>query len=200
LVRPSKGAIEAMLPRFVGRVIQVPPDYSAIKVDGSRAYDLKRSGAAVVLAPREVEIHRLILLDMPDQDTARFLIDCGKGTYIRALVRDLAIALGTCGHVAALRRTAVGPFRENDAITLEKLELLCDGAPPSGTVLPVATALADIPALAVTGDEADRIRRGQIVRTPIARSGLVCVTAAGKPVAMAIAQDGEVRPTRVFNL
>jgi tRNA pseudouridine55 synthase len=199
-VRPSREQILSALPAFTGLVRQVPPDYSAIKVEGSRAYDLKRSGTDVTLASREVAVHRFALEACPDTDTAEFSVDCGKGTYIRALARDLALALGTVGHVVALRRTAVGPFRETDAITLEKLETLCDGAPPSGTVLPVETALADIPALAITGDEADRIRRGQAVRTPIARSGIVCVTAAGKPVALAIAENGEVRPTRVFNL
>jgi tRNA pseudouridine55 synthase len=197
--RPSREQILAVLPAFTGLVRQVPPDYSAIKVEGERAYDLKRSGADVTLAPRDVMVHRLTL-ESSDADTASFAADCGKGTYIRALARDMALALGTVGHIVGLRRTAVGPFHETDAITLEKLETLCNGAPPSGTVLPVETALADIPALAITGDEADRIRRGQAVRTPIARSGIVCVTAAGKPVALAIAENGEVRPTRVFNL
>jgi tRNA pseudouridine55 synthase len=198
-VRPAREQILAALPGFTGLIRQVPPDYSAIKVEGERAYDLKRSGADVALAPRDVIVHRCAL-EACDADTAQFTADCGKGTYIRALARDLALALGTLGHIVALRRTAVGPFREADAITLEKLESVCDGAPPSGTVLPVETALADIPALAITGDEADRMRRGQSVRTPIARSGIVCVTAAGKPVALAIAENGEVRPTRVFNL
>jgi tRNA pseudouridine55 synthase len=198
-VRPAAAAIDAALPRFTGSIEQRPPDYSAIKVAGERAYDVARSGAAVALAPRPVVVHRFELLSA-EPDLARFAVDCGKGTYIRALARDLADFLGTCGHVVELRRTAVGPFREADAIELEKLEALCHGAPPSGALLPVQTALADIPALAVTGGEADRLRRGQSVRVPVARSGLVCVTAAGKPVALAQVENGEVRPTRVFNL
>jgi len=199
-VRPSTEQIRTALPAFTGPIRQVPPDYSAIKVDGERAYALKRAGEAVSLAAREVTVHRFTLVEQPDPDTATFEVDCGKGTYIRALARDLALELGTLAHVTRLRRVAVGPFREGDSITLEKLEALCHVAPPSGTVLPVETALADIPALAVTGAEADRVRRGQAIRTPIARSGLVCVTAAGKPVALAHVQDGEVRPARVFNL
>jgi tRNA pseudouridine55 synthase len=199
-VRPSAEQIRAALPAFTGRIWQIPPDYSAIKVEGNRAYDLKRAGEQVELKSREVEVHRFELTEVADADTVRFEVECGKGTYIRALARDLARTLGTLGHVVELRRVAVGPFRESDAITLEKLETLCNVAPPSGTVLPVETALADIPALAVTGDEADRMRRGQAVRTPIARSGMVCVTAAGKPVALAHVENGEVRPTRVFNL
>jgi len=198
--RPAAAAISAALPAFTGTIWQTPPDYSAIKVAGQRAYDLKRAGESVTLAARQVEVHRFDLLDQPDAETARFEVDCGKGTYVRALARDLARVLGTLGHVVQLRRVAVGPFRESGSITLEKLEGLCNVAPPSGTVLPVETALADIPALAVTGAEADRVRSGQTIRVPIARSGQVCVTAAGKPVALAHVQDGEVRPTRVFNL
>ena len=198
-VRPDAAQVRAALPRFTGEIEQTPPDYSAIKVGGERAYDLMRSGAGVALAPRRVVVHRFELL-AAGPDAADFAVDCGKGTYIRALARDLAAFLGTCGHIAELRRTAVGPFREADAIQLENLEALCHGAPPSGTLLPVETALADIPALAVTGGEAERLRRGQPVRVPVARSGLVCVIAAGKPVALADVQDGEVRPTRVFNL
>ncbi len=120
-VRPSEADILKILPQFIGTVQQVPSSYSAIKVDGQRAYSLARNGQTVALAARPVEIHTLQLVDMPDADYAQFVVTCGKGTYVRALARDLAIALGSCGHLSALRRTRVGPFGEKDAIEPAKL-------------------------------------------------------------------------------
>ena len=119
--RPTRAAIEALLPRFTGTIAQVPPRFSAIKIEGERAYDLARDGETVELAARPVEIHRLELVDMPDADHAEFEAECGKGTYVRALARDIGRALGCFGHVEALRRKAVGPFGENDMISLEQL-------------------------------------------------------------------------------
>jgi len=164
-VRPSDEAIRAALPRFIGEIEQMPPAYSALKVEGRRAYDLARAGTAGALRPRRVAIERLELLGRPDPDHAEFAVACGKGTYIRALGRDLARALGTVGHLSALRRTAAGPFREEAAISLSKLEALGHIPALFGVLAPVSTALDDIPALALTGDEANRLR-SEALREP----------------------------------
>src|SRR5271155_4808010 len=166
--RPDAAAIRALLPRFTGTIEQVPPRYSAIKIDGERAYDLARGGETVELAPRPVTIHHLKLVDMPDSDHAVLAAECGKGTYVRALARDLGRALGVLGHVSALRRNRVSPFAEEDMISLERLESLCHRAAAgegnlADILLPVETALDDIPALAVSPADAARLTRGQAV-------------------------------------
>ena len=187
--RPERAAIEALLPRFRGTIEQVPPRFSAIKVDGERAYDLARDGEMVELAARPVEIHRLELLDMADADHAEFEAECGKGTYVRSLARDMGRALGCRGHILKLRRQAVGAFGENAMISLEQLTALCHRAAAgegnlAGALLPVETALDDIPALAVSRADAARLQRGQAVLlrgrdAPIFR-GTVYVTASGQ--------------------
>lgn len=209
-VRPDVAAIRAILPSFEGEIQQVPPVYSAIKVDGRRAYDLARAATPPVLVARPVVITRLTLLDMPDADHAVFEATCGKGAYMRALARDLATALGTVGHVVALRRTAVGPFRESHAIVLDKLRELGHSAVLAEHVLPVDAALADIPALVITEVEARRLKQGQPVAVlpivkraaqPVSSSdGLVCATIGGRTVALARIAGGELRPFRVLNL
>src|SRR5260221_9734214 len=151
--RPTREDIERAIPKLVGRIMQAPPSYSAIKVDGDRAYDLAREGQPVLLAPREVEIHEARLLGQPDSDTAEFEMVCGKGAYVRAWVRDLARELGTVGHVCALRRTAVGPFEAADAIPLEKLKAFMHIPAAFEHLRPISTALDGIPALAVTGPD-----------------------------------------------
>ncbi|HEX9523376.1 MAG TPA: tRNA pseudouridine(55) synthase TruB, partial [Reyranella sp.] len=162
-LRPTDGEIRSALPAFVGNIEQTPPAFSALKIEGKRAYDLARAGEPVDLKPRRVAIERLVLLGRPDTDHADFVVSCGKGTYIRSLGRDLARALGTVGHLSALRRTAVGPFREEAAISLPKLEALGHIPALLGVLAPVATALDDIPALALTEAQADRLRQGQPV-------------------------------------
>lgn len=209
-VRPNADAIEAALPRFLGVLEQVPPTYSAVKVDGQRAYALARAHTPMVLAPRPVVIERMALIAMPDADHAVFEVTCGKGTYMRALARDLAAALGTAGHVAALRRTAVGPFSEQDAIDLDNIEVVRHSDAVPQQVLPVAAALAGIPALALTEGEARRIQRGQAIavlpvvsRLPqegVRKDAIVCAMAENKPIALAQIRGGEVRPLRVLNL
>jgi tRNA pseudouridine55 synthase len=208
-IRPERGALEALLPRFVGAIAQVPPRFSAIKIQGERAYDLARDGEIVELAPRPVEIHRLSLVDQPDSDRAVFEAECGKGTYVRALARDMGRILGTYGHICALRRTLVGPFGENDMIPLDQLEALCDRAASgegslADALMPVETALDDIPALAVTRADAARLHRGQAVllrgRDAPTCSGTVYVTVAGRLLALAEVGNGEIIPKRVFNL
>lgn len=202
-VRPRPSEIRAVLPRFTGEIEQTPPVYSAIKVAGERAYDLARRGQSVVLEPRLVEVHRLELLDEGDGgpcETSEFVLDCGKGTYVRSLVRDLGHVLGTAAHVIALRRTRVGRFIDSDAIPLEKVKKMGDSAPPDGTLVPVMTALADIPALAVIEPEARRVKCGQIIRVPSSKEGTVRVVSDDRLIALAEIHDGEVHPLRIFNL
>jgi tRNA pseudouridine55 synthase len=207
--RPTAEAIRALLPNFTGTIEQVPPRYSAIKIGGERAYDLARDGALVELAPRPIKIHRLDLMDVPDGDHAVLAAECGKGTYVRSLARDLGRALGSFGHVSALRRSRVGPFGEDTMISLEQLDSLCHRAAVgegnlADVLLPVETALDDIPALAVSQADAARLQRGQAVLlrgrdAPIFR-GMVHVTASGQLVAIAEVDHGEIVPRRVFNL
>jgi tRNA pseudouridine55 synthase len=207
--RPARQAIEALLPAYTGTISQVPPRYSAIKIEGERAYDLARDGETVELAARLVEIHRLSLVDVPDADTAEFTAECGKGTYVRSLARDVGRALGCLGHIKALRREAVGPFAANDLISLEQLTALCHRATAgevslADALLPVETALDDIPALAVSRADAARLQQGQAVLlrgrdAPIFR-GTVYVTVSGQLLALAEVDRGEIVPKRVFKL
>jgi tRNA pseudouridine55 synthase len=207
--RPTAEAIRALLPGFTGVIQQLPPQYSAIKINGERAYDLARDGEVVPLQPRPVEIHELILVDHMDNGQSVFEAECGKGTYVRSLARDMGRLLGCYGHICALRRTLVGPFDEADMIPLEQLEALCNRAAAgegnlADALLPVETALDDIPALAVTRADAARLHRGQAVvlrgrDAPIC-SGTVYVTVAGRLLALAELGNGELIPKRVFNL
>jgi tRNA pseudouridine55 synthase len=208
-LRPTAEAIRTLLPRFTGLIEQIPPQYSAIKVQGERAYDLARDGETVELKPRPVEIHELTLTEQLDNNRSVFEAECGKGTYVRALARDLGRILGCFGHISALRRTLVGPFGENDMISLEQLQALCDRAASgegslADALLPVETALDDIPALAVTRADAARLHRGQAVllrgRDAPNFSGTVYVTVAGRLLALAEIGNGELIPKRVFNL
>ncbi|MDB5426272.1 MAG: truB, partial [Phenylobacterium sp.] len=210
-VRPSVAEVEAALPAFVGEISQVPPAYSAIKVDGERAYDLARAGQTVELAPRTVTIHSARVAEAPDADHITLEIECGKGTYVRAIARDLAERLGACGHVSALRRTRVGGFTEQSAVTLELLEDLGHKARQSEVLLPVETALDDIPELAVTAEDAFRLKQGRsIVLVPRqveavkARlkpgSRTVSAMAGGVVVALCEMRAGRLEPSRVFHL
>ncbi len=207
-VRPTDDAIQAALARFVGEIDQVPPVFSALKIDGQRSYDLARAGEAVAMKSRKVTIDRLELLDRPDPDHADFVVGCGKGTYIRSLGRDLALALGTVGYLSALRRTAVGPFREEAAISLPKLEALGHIPPLFGALAPVATALDDIPALALTEAQADRLRQGQpvlLTRDAPPSGALSRAETDGKLVALVRSEihpggGTSIKPVRVFNL
>ena len=200
LLRPARADILAALPEFVGEIEQVPPVYSAIKVAGERAYDLAREGRPARLASRVVRVDRLDLVAQPDPDHAEFELDCGRGTYVRSLARDLGRRLGVFAHVSALRRTRVGPFCEANAISLAQLEELGHKGALETALLPVETALADIPALAVTGSEALRLKCGQAIRVPSTMQGAVYAISAGRPVALAHIEGGELRPVRVFNL
>ena len=207
--RPSPEAVHALLPSYTGLIQQIPPRYSAIKIEGERAYDLARDGEQVELAPRPVEIGRLELVNIPDPDHAVLEAECGKGTYVRSLARDLGRALGCFGHVSALRRAAVGSFGEETMILLEQLEALCHRAASgegslADALMPVETALDDIPALAVSWADAARLQRGQAVllrgRDAPNFRGTVYVTVSGQLLALAELDRGEIVPKRVFNL
>jgi tRNA pseudouridine55 synthase len=214
-VRPTREAIEGAIPGLTGAITQVPPIYSAIKVDGERAYDLARDGEAVELQSRTVLIHEARLLETLDLDHAVFEMRCGKGTYVRAWVRDIARALGTVGHVSQLRRTSIGGFKENTAVPLETLRGFMHSPAAFEHLRPISTALDGIPALAVAGPDAVRLRSGNpiLMRANLfARiadafpeendlSGLTVYlsTQEGEPVALAALEQGELRPFRVFN-
>ena len=208
--RPRTDEVQSILPEFTGRILQIPPRFSAIKIAGERAYDLAREGEAVEMEPREIVVHRLELLDTPDADHAVFLAECGKGAYVRALARDMGRRLGTHGHVAALRRLSVGPFSEGQMIPLEKLvELSHKAGSPDGlcateALHSVATALDDIPAFAMTQQEAARLKRGQAVilrgRDAPVFSGSAYAICGGVPVALGEVEQGAFNPKRVFNL
>lgn len=208
-VRPTDAQINAALPAFRGSIMQIPPAFSAIKVDGERAYDLARAGAPPVLAARPAQVDAFELVGRPDADNAEFAVSSGKGVYMRALARDLAAACGTVGHITVLRRLSVGPFAERAAVTMDTI---LDPAHTPATLaeflLPIATALDDIPALAATAAEVHALSNGQAIslvdlmgRIPDAANpdnGLVRVLAAGRVLALARLSDGWLKPERLI--
>jgi tRNA pseudouridine55 synthase len=197
--RPDAQAILALLPRFIGAISQVPPVYSAIKIAGERAYDLAREGVAVAMAPRDIVVHRLELISS-ETDRAIFEAECGKGTYVRAIARDLGRLLGCYGHVVLLRRTRVGPFTSDRAVTLDGLR----AAPDLGqALLPVEAGLAELPCIALDRDGAAIVRRGQklLMRGSHAPGeGAAYAACFGAPVAFGVVEAGYFVSTRVFNL
>jgi tRNA pseudouridine55 synthase len=202
-VRPDETAIVAALPAFTGDLMQTPPKFSAIKIAGERAYDLAREGAEVVLEPRPVHIGRLTIVARPDADHVELEAECGKGTYVRAVARDLGRALGTFGHVVALRRTAVGPFSESTAVSVEQLPQPEAAPAGRGPLLPVQVGLSELPAFQISRSDAARLARGQsvIVRgrdAPIV-SGCAAASSEGTLIAIVDAEGGELRPRRIFN-
>ena len=210
-VRPTVQAVKAALPAFVGEIAQVPPAFSAIKVDGQRAYDLAREGVKVELKARRVTIHEATVTDAPDADHIEITMRTGKGVYVRSLARDLAAVLGAEGHVSALRRERVGPFNLQNAVTLDSLEEMVHRGAASEGLLPVATALDDIPELAVTDQDAFSLRQGRpIVLLPRQVETLkgqlqgdartVSVFLGQTLVALGQLRAGRIEPDRVFNL
>lgn len=205
--RPDDAAIRSALGGFRGLIQQVPPRFAAVKIQGERAYDIARRGGTVELAPREVRIDELELVGRPDADHIDLEMRCGKGAYVRAIARDLGLALGCFAHVAALRRTQVGPFLAEEAITLDNLaSIVADDSLPQ-VLVPVTTALAGIPALAVTEPQALRLRAGQAIRVAPALLGecggeqpaTVRAMRAGELVALARLDGVELSPVRVFS-
>ena len=216
--RPTPDAAREALARFVGEIDQVPPKYSAIKIDGERAYDVMREGGDVALEARKVIVHSASLDDATDPDRFSFTVRSGKGFYIRALARDLAAALGCEGYVDTLRRTAVGPFTEDMSIGLESLEQIGDKADLKAVLRPVETALDDIPALAIDGSSAFDLRQGRTIvllphlvedwrakRKPRTIGGqdasrVALATSGGQAIALGEIRAGKFQPTRVFQL
>lgn len=212
-VRPTEDQIRAILPRFTGEIEQVPPKFSAIKINGERAYDLARDGEDIELSARTVYIEHIEIIEF-NTEAPHFRVVCGKGTYIRSLVRDMALALGTVGYIRDLRREAVGPLTQKTSISLEKLQELADSARLEEALLPVETVLADIPALALSTQEAARLKNGQAL-TFIARPDIERLDKAGinwkagdtalavlqgTPVALVDVEGPNIHPVRVLNL
>jgi len=208
-VRPTDDEIRAALPRFIGNIMQVPPVFSALKIEGERAYDMARDGRPPELPPRPAQVDRFELIGRPDADHAEFEVQSGKGVYMRALARDLSLACGTVGHIGTLRRLRVGPFNEAMAVPLDFfLDSEHTPATLAETMRPLSTALDDIPALALNAAEFHALSQGQAIslvdlmgRIPDAANpdeGLVRITAAGRVVALARLSDGWLKPERLF--
>jgi tRNA pseudouridine55 synthase len=205
--RPAREVILAALPAFTGTIEQTPPKYSAIKIGGERAYDLARQGEAVELQSRPVEIHKLDLIEIPDADHAVFEAECGKGTYVRAIARDLGRKLGCFGHVSALRRVRVGPFSEENSVALQSLAALRDAEGEEAlqtSLLPVEIGLAALPTLSVSSADAQRLALGQAVimrgRDAPIMEGMVSVSAQGALIALGQIEQGSLKPKRLFHL
>jgi tRNA pseudouridine55 synthase len=206
-LRPQETAIRALLPEFTGVIEQMPPRFSALKIDGERAYDLARAGEEVELASREIEVHSLQLAAMPEAEHSVFEVECGKGTYVRALARDMGRRLGCYGHVTNLRRTLVGLFDEQRAIGIDQLKKIAEEQGETGlaaTLLPVEEGLMSLPALNVSSHDAQRLTQGQPVllrgRDAPILEGLVSVSVQGALIALAEVEQGSLRPKRIFNL
>ena len=198
-VRPALRAVEAILPRFTGPIEQVPPAYSALKVDGERAYDLARKGAAVELKSRSVTIHSLETA-AADSDSVTLIASVSKGTYIRSLARDIALALGTVGHVIMLRRLKAGPFGIETAISLDKLNEVGKGAPLENVLLPLEAGLVDIPALDLGPEQASMVRQGRVLTGLPHTDGLHWARTGSVPVALVELFGGAATVVRGFNL
>jgi tRNA pseudouridine55 synthase len=199
-LRPDRAAIEAALPALRGDILQTPPAYSAVKVDGERAYVRARAGEAATLTARPLHVARLDLTDMPDADHATFDLDCGKGGYVRSIARDLGAALGCHAHVTALRRLWSGRFRVENATPFAMLDEIRHSPAIETHLAPVSTGLADIPALAVTAPEAALLRQGRAVSGGDLSEGCEAwASLDGAPVAIGRVRGGAFHPRRVLN-
>lgn len=203
-LRPTIQEIQDILSTFSGKIEQIPPAYSALKIQGKRAYELARAGEEVNLAPREVEIKSLTLLSQLNADEFCFQVTCGKGTYVRSLGRDMARKLGTCGHLTQLRRTRVGPFWVDDAFSLDSFCEMGHKAQIDNAILLLQAVLDDILAVEVTEDEAQRLRQGQSLFRPdiltLEEVPVFIHTQTSRPVAMGHIKEGKLKPYRVFNV
>jgi len=204
-VYPSLAQVEAVLPRFTGPIEQLPPNYSALKVDGERAYDLSRKGESFELAPRAITIHALSVTGWTDSDAGDLMdvtltAHVSKGTYIRSLARDIALALGTVGHVTMLRRIKAGPFTLESAISLDKLAEAAKGRTLEHCLLPLRAGLDDIPALTLEPGQAGALRQGKVLTGIAMEDGQYFALEGDTPVALVEVSDGIVRVVRGFNL
>ena len=201
--RPTDDEIRAGLPAFRGEIQQVPPQFSAVKVDGERAYALARAGEEMDLAARDLWVESLVLLERPDADTAILEMVCGKGGYVRSVARDLGQALGCHGHVLWLRREWSGPFDASDGVTMEKIEALARTEALDALLLPLEVGLADLPELKATAEGAARMRNGNpgmVLASDVDYGDEAWASYQGRPVAVGIYKSGELHPSRVFNL
>ena len=199
-LRPTEAQIEAALPTFTGDILQTPPQYSAVKLDGERAYDLARAGETLTLAPRPLHVHALRLAARPDADHAVFEMICGPGGYVRAIARDLGAALGCLGHVRALRRTATGPFTEAQAIPFAALDALRDDPAAEAHLLPLEAGLAALPEIPVSAEAAAHLRHGRAaeVAASLPWGAPAWASLDGSAVALGRVQGGRLQPDRVF--
>lgn len=205
--RPTRAAIEAVLPRFTGQIEQIPPAYSAIKIDGKRAYDRARAGEDVEMKARSVTVYDLQIqpqASLPAEeplDSVTLSAHVSKGTYIRSLARDIAYAVGSVGHVTMLRRTRAGPFDLESAISLDKLNAFGQGAAQEDIILPIEAGLVDIPALDLSPEQARAIQQGRVLTGIAMKDGLHWARGADmRPIALVENIDGELRTVRGFNL
>jgi len=202
-MRPTDAEIASALGAFRGEIQQVPPQFSAVKVDGERAYDLAREGEVMDLAARPLWVERLEMLGRPDADHVDLEMVCGKGGYVRSIARDLGRALGCLGHVAWLRREWSGPFNAGDGVSLEEIDRLAKSPEIDGLLLPLELGLADLPELPCTPEGAVRLKNGNpgMVFSSTAQYGdEAWASYQGRPVAVGIYKAGELHPSRVFNL
>lgn len=201
--RPSDDEIRAALPVFRGEIMQVPPQFSAVKVDGERAYALARAGEEMELAARELWVESLEMTGRPDADTVELEMICGKGGYVRAIARDLGAALGCYGHVLWLRREWSGPFEASDGVTIERIDALAKSEALDALLLPLEVGLADLPELKATAEGAARLRNGNpgmVIASDVAWGDDAWASYRGRAVAVGVYKSGELHPSRVFNL
>ena len=202
-MRPTDAEIAAALGAFRGEIEQVPPQFSAVKVDGERAYDLAREGEVMDLAARPLWVERLEMIGRPDADHVDLEMVCGKGGYVRSIARDLGRALGCLGHVAWLRREWSGPFNAGEGVSLDEIDRLAKSPEIDGLLLPLELGLADLPELPCTPEGAVRLKNGNpgMVFSSTAQYGdEAWASYQGRPVAVGIYKAGELHPSRVFNL
>ncbi|MEZ5776776.1 MAG: tRNA pseudouridine(55) synthase TruB [Paracoccaceae bacterium] len=202
-LRPTDDEIRAALVPFRGEIMQVPPQFSAVKVDGERAYALARAGEEMELAPRQLWVESLEMLARPDADTVELEMVCGKGGYVRSIARDLGHALGCFGHVVRLRREWSGPFETSDGVTVEKIDALAKSAELDVLLLPLEVGLADLPELKATAEGAARLRNGNagmVIASDVEWGDEAWASFDGRAVAVGVYKSGELHPSRVFNL
>ncbi|MBT8458270.1 MAG: tRNA pseudouridine(55) synthase TruB [Boseongicola sp.] len=201
--RPSDDEIVAALPEFTGEIMQVPPQFSAVKIDGQRAYAMARAGEDVEIAARALTVERLEMTERVDADHATFEMECGKGGYVRSIARDLGAALGCYGHVLRLRRIWSGPFTMEDAVPLERINELARRPELDEVLLPLEIGLADLPECRVSAEGAARLNNGNpgaVISSEAEFGDLAWASFQGQPVAVGIYRSGELAPSRVFRL
>ncbi|WP_368345300.1 tRNA pseudouridine(55) synthase TruB [Pelagovum sp. HNIBRBA483] len=200
-LRPSDDAIKSALGSFVGEIMQVPPIFSAVKVDGQRAYKMARDGHDLQLAARPLWVESLVLIDRPDEDHARFELVCGKGGYVRSIARDLGGSLGCLGHVRELRRIWSGSFRADEAVDMETVDRLAKTSEIDSYLRPIQEGLQGLPEVIVAADNVQKLRNGnpaRVIASSVGYGDECWVSHQGEPVAVGIYRSGEIHPNRVF--